>query len=132
MEKFLGRQSENFYAVMRIVLGAAFAFHGLQKLFGIFGAKTAAMFSQSWFGGLIELVCGALISLGLFTGWAAFLACGTMAVAYIQFHWKGQVDRNFWPAINKGELAVVYCFVFLYIAAKGSGKLSLDSRRRAR
>jgi putative oxidoreductase len=82
---------------------------------------------------LIELVCGVLIAVGLFTRLAAFLASGTMAVAYFQFHWKFQMGSAFFPTINQGELAVLYCFTFFYFAFQGSGPLSIDrSRRRSR
>lgn len=116
------------YAVMRIVVGVAFAFHGAQKVLGILGADAKDIGSQLWIGGVIELVGGLLIAFGFMTRTAAFLCSGTMAVAYIQFHWKLQFDSGFWPAINKGELALVYCFVFLYIAARGAGPLSLDKK----
>ena len=125
----LGRHSETIYAALRIVSGALFCFHGFQKIFGVLTPSTPAFFSQMWIGGVIELVCGVLIALGLGTRWAAFLCSGTMAVAYIQFHWKLQLGANFLPAVNKGELAVVYCFLFLFIASKGSGRFSLDARR---
>jgi putative oxidoreductase len=121
------------YAALRIVAGALFAFHGAQKILGWHATSAApAVGSQIWFGGLIELFGGSLIALGLFARGAAFLASGTMAVAYFQFHWKFALANAMWaPAINKGELAVVYCFVFLFIAARGSGSASLDALRRA-
>ena len=100
-------------------------FHGLQKLFGEFTTKAPpALWTQAWFGGVIELVGGVLIATGLFTRPAAFLASGTMAVAYWQFHAlaKGSVL----PIINGGELAALYCFVFLFILARGGGPVSLD------
>ncbi len=115
------------YALLRIVAGAAFAFHGLQKIFHVLTDKPPAFGTQIWFGGVIELVCGTAIALGLLTSWAAFLASGTMAVAYIQFHWKLKFDSAFFPAVNKGELALVYCFLFLFIACKGSGPWALDT-----
>ncbi len=87
--------------------------------------------TQAGVGGVIELVCGIAIALGLFTRLAAFLASGTMAVAYIQFHWKGELDQRFFPIVNQGELAVVYCFLFLYMACRGAGRFSLDARRGA-
>jgi putative oxidoreductase len=87
----------------------------------------AEAFTQMWFGGLIELVGGTLIALGLFTPWAAFLASGTMAVAYIQFHWKLDFGKNFFPALNQGGPALIYSFLFLYTACKGSGIASVDS-----
>jgi len=129
MERFFSKYAEWFYTLLRLVAGGLFMCHGLQKIFGVLATKQPAMFTQVWFGGVIELSCGALVAVGLFTRFAALLASGTMAVAYLQFHWKGQVGRNFWPIANGGEAAVLYCFVFLWIAAKGNGKLSLDGRR---
>jgi putative oxidoreductase len=118
------------YALLRVVAGLMFACHGAQKLFGAFGGKVAAVGSQLWAGALIELLGGPLIALGLFVRPAAFLAAGTMAVAYIQFHWKLDVAGNRWlPVINKGELAALYTFVFLFIFARGPGAWSLDRRR---
>lgn len=115
------------YAALRIVSGALLSFHGAQKLFGLFARKGGPeMFSQLWFGGVIELVGGLFIALGLFTRPAAFLASGTMAVAYLQFHWKGALDSAFFPIVNGGELAVIYCFVFLLFSVKGAGEVSLD------
>jgi putative oxidoreductase len=117
-----------FYTVLRFVLGAMYALHGTQKLFAFptEGGKIER-FSQIWIGGVLELGCGVLIALGLFTRGAAIIASGTMAVAYFQFH-KGYLIDNFgWlPIVNQGELAVVYCFAFLYIAAHGPGRLSID------
>jgi putative oxidoreductase len=122
------------YPLLRIVSGLAFAFHGLQKLTGTLNPKPQPeMWTQMWFGGLIELVCGLLIALGLLTRGAAFLASGTMAVAYIQFHWKFALDEKFLPGVNGGEPALIYCFLFLFIAAYGSGAAALDAvvfRRR--
>jgi putative oxidoreductase len=118
------------YAVLRIVAGAMFACHGMQKIFGWFGGRVAAVGTQSWVGGIIELVCGTLIALGLFTRVAAFLAAGTVAVAYFQFHWKLALDHFKWvPIVNKGELAALYCFLFLYVTARGAGPVSFDRRR---
>jgi putative oxidoreductase len=128
LPKLLQPRAEAAYAALRIVSGLLFSFHGMQKIFGVFGASQPALFSQIWVGGIIELVGGLAIALGFFTVWAAFLASGTMAVAYTQFHWKLQLGKDFFPAINKGELAVVYCFLFLYVACRGSGKFSVDQR----
>jgi uncharacterized membrane protein YphA (DoxX/SURF4 family) len=82
--------------------------------------------SQLWIGGLLELLGGAAILLGYRTRLAAFLCSGEMAVAYMQFHWKGHFGRGFFPALNHGELAALYCFVFLFVATQGSGKWALD------
>lgn len=119
------------YALLRVVAGAMFAFHGVQKVLGVLAEHQPPVGSQLWIGGLIELVCGVLLVLGLFTHAAAFLASGTMAVAYFQFHWKFQFDSAFIPTVNQGELAVLYCFVFLYIACKGGGPGSVDGLRAA-
>jgi putative oxidoreductase len=128
-KKAFTRHEGTVYAVFRIVAGAMFACHGLQKIFGLLGGHRAAFGTQIWVGGIIELVGGTLIALGLFTRPAAFIAAGTMAVAYFQFHWKLALDHEKWlPIINKGELAALYCFVFLYICARGAGLLSLDRR----
>jgi putative oxidoreductase len=119
-------------AALRIVAGAMFACHGAQKILGVWSppGHQPPVGSQLWFGGLIELVCGILIALGLFTRPAALLASGTMAVAYFQFHWKLALDSwRFLPVVNGGELAVVYCFVFLVFALSGAGALSIDGRR---
>ena len=93
------------------------------------------MWTQKWVGGVIELVAGMMIMVGLFTRPAAFLASGMMAVAYIQFHWKGGLGADFLPLVNKGELAVLYCFVFLYFVFAGPGAWSVDgaiARNRGR
>lgn len=129
-EAQLARLEQPAYAALRIVSGAAWSVHGMQKLLGWFSDKPGpAMFSQGWVGGVIELVAGILIAIGLFTRPAAFLASGTMAVAYIQFHWKFQFAGNQWlPVINKGELALIYCFLFLFICAAGPGLASVDRK----
>ena len=118
--------SEHAYAVLRIMSGAMFSFHGAQKVLGFMAEQQPPAGSQLWIGGVIELVGGLMIMMGLQAVWAAFVASGQMAVAYFQFHWKFQFGPEFFPTINHGELAVLYCFVFLFIAAKGSGKFSLD------
>jgi putative oxidoreductase len=115
------------HAALRIVAGFAFSLHGMQKIFGVLTTKAGPeIWTQKWFGGVIELVCGVLIALGLFTRPAAFLASGTMAIAYIQFHWKGQLGAGLLPIVNGGELALVYCFLFLWFAIRGSGPVSVD------
>jgi putative oxidoreductase len=127
LKRYLSPQADRAYAVLRIVAGLLFLFHGVQKIFGVLSDHPApAVGSQIWFGGVIELVAGAAIMAGFLTQWAAFIASGEMAVAYFQFHWKFQWDANFFPTINKGELAVLYCFVFLYFACRGSGPWSVD------
>ena len=124
--KWLSKYADEAYALMRITAGFMFSFHGFQKILGMLSDFQPPMGSQLWFGGVIELICGLAILLGFQTRIAAFLASGEMAVAYIQFHWKFQMGPNFFPGVNKGELAVLYSFVFLYIACRGGGKWKLD------
>ncbi|GJM20404.1 MAG: hypothetical protein DHS20C15_03190 [Planctomycetota bacterium] len=121
-DKLLAPQTGRAYMALRIVSGLLFAYHGAQKVFGVFGGTTQEVGTQMWVGGVIELAGGLMIALGIGTRLAAFLASGTMAVAYFQFHWKFQFDANFFPAANGGELAVLYCFLFLYIACHGNGR----------
>jgi len=118
--------SNEAYALMRIVVGLMFSFHGVQKIFGILSDFQPPVGSQIWFGGLIELIGGLLVAAGFLTRWAAFLASGTMAVAYFQFHWKFQLGSKILPAINEGEMAALYCFIFLYIACRGGVKWCFD------
>jgi len=124
LEKF----SDTAYALLRIVTGFMFCFHGAQKILGILSDFQPPVGSQIWFGGLIELFGGLAVMLGFQTRVAAFLCSGMMAVAYFQFHWKFQLGPEFFPAINKGELAALYSFVFLSIACRGGGKWSLRNR----
>ena len=126
MQKVLGRFAPYLYAILRIVVGLAFAQHGAQKLFGVLGGQAVALGTQRGLAGVIEFVGGIMIALGLFTSPVAFLASGEMAWAYFQSH----APRGPWPIQNGGELAVLYCFIFLYVAAVGSGKLSIDSIRK--
>jgi putative oxidoreductase len=129
LARVLSSRAELAYAALRAVSGLAFCFHGVQKIFGVYTQKPPELFSQLWFGGLIELGCGLAIAAGAFTVWAAFLASGTMAVAYVQYHWKLDFNERFWPTVNKGELALIYAFLFLYIACRGPGRFSVDRRR---
>lgn len=128
MGKILGRFTPQVFALFRIVFGLLFSMHGISKLFGYPTGPTFPVGTFVWFGGLIELVCGLLILFGLFGNWAAFIASGEMAVAYFTAHQPG----GFWPIVNKGEMAVLYCFAFLFIVAHGSGPWSLDAIRRKR
>ena len=91
------------------------------KIFGLLTESQPPVGSQLWIGGVIELVAGILVMVGFQTRWAAFIASGTMAVAYFQFHWKFRMGPEFFPAINGGDAAILYCFVFLYIACRGAG-----------
>jgi putative oxidoreductase len=106
------------YFLLRVVSGLLFACHGAQKLLGVLGGQQPPMFSLAWFAGIIELVGGVLIAIGAYTSPIAFLASGEMAVAYFKAH----AARSFWPIQNGGELAVLYCFLFLYISTRGTGK----------
>ena len=117
MKKVLGTFSPQIYALLRIVAGFLMACHGAQKVFGVLGGTAQPLASLMGVGGIIELVGGLCVGLGLFTSWAAFLLSGTMAVAYFMFH----AGDGFWPIQNKGELAVLYSFVYLYIASRGAG-----------
>jgi putative oxidoreductase len=130
MDRWLGKYSESLYAVMRLMVGLLFACHGVQKLFGVLGGESQVSNPMLLAAGIVEFAGGGLVAIGLWAGYAAFIASGLMAVAYFMVHAPG----GFWPIVNKGELAVLYCFVFLYIAARGSGTLSVDAvaRRRAR
>jgi putative oxidoreductase len=125
---FLGKFSDQAYALLRVLGGLMFSFHGAQKILGILSDFRPPAGSQIWFGGLIELFGGLLIAVGFQTRWAAFLASGTMAVAYFQFHWKFQFGAEFFPAINKGELAALYSLVFLLIACRGGITWCIDKK----
>ncbi|HCH21010.1 MAG TPA: DoxX family protein [Cellvibrionales bacterium] len=125
--KFLDPINKHSLLLLRVMAGLMFSFHGVQKLFGILSQYPAPAFgSQLWFGGLIELGCGLLIAVGLFSRPAAFLASGTMAVAYIQFHWKFQFSEAFFPAINHGEAALLYCLIFFYLACRPDEEIHQD------
>jgi putative oxidoreductase len=124
--KQLEKYTDYAYALMRIVAGFMLMFHGAQKILGVLTESQPPVWSQLWFGGLIELVGGLAVMLGFQTRVAAFLCSGMMAVAYFQFHWKFQIGPNIFPALNKGELAVLFCFVFLFIACRGGVKWCLD------
>ncbi len=129
MERLLSPYQSMLHALLRIVAGFLFFQHGLPKLFGGFGRDApAALMSQMGLAGVIEVFGGAAIALGLFTSPIAFIASGETAVAYFQAH----APRSFWPVVNGGELAALYCFVWLYFAATGSGKWSVDHLRKRR
>lgn len=125
MDTYLGRYSPHLYAILRFVAGLMFAMHGSQKLFGWPGDRPRVdLTSLMGLAGAVELAGGLLIALGLFTGIAAFIASGQMAFAYFMSHSaKGPL-----PILNQGELAALFCFLFLYISSRGSGVWSLDGR----
>ncbi len=116
-------------SLLRLVAGLTFSCHGFQKIFGLFGGMggfAAHAFTLPWFAGILETIGGPLIILGLFTRYTAFILAGEMAVGYFMVHFR----RGFWPITNGGELAVLYCFVFLYFFATGPGSLSIDALMR--
>lgn len=134
MAAFLQPYASQTYAVMRIVTGFLFLWHGTQKLFGFPApAMEGAPAFVTFIAGPIELVGGALVMIGLFTRWAAFLCSGLMAAAYFMAHAFAQVGAmgfvGLAPLNNGGEMAALYCFVFLFIAAHGPGLWSLDNSR---
>jgi len=126
MTAILGRFAPQIYALLRIVSGLLFACHGAQKLLGVLGGQQVPLNSQFGLAGVIELVGGILIAVGLLTSPVAFIASGEMAVAYFQAH----APRSLWPIQNGGELAVLYCFLFLYFAARGNGVWSVQGGKR--
>jgi putative oxidoreductase len=123
MNRWLGRYSDVLYALMRVVVGFLFALHGAQKLFGVLGGQSQLSNPMMLAAGIIEFGGGLLVAVGLWASYAAFLASGQMAVAYFMVH----APAGFWPILNKGELAALYCFVFLFIASRGSGRWSVDA-----
>jgi putative oxidoreductase len=130
VEKVLAGYAPQIYAILRVVVALLFLCHGLQKIFGLFGGVNGAavpLASLLGVAGIIEIIGGILIALGLFTGVTAFILSGEMAAAYFM----GHSPNSFWPIENQGELAVLYCFIFLYMATQGGGIWSLDAARRA-
>ena len=125
MATFMQRFGGQTYALMRIMTGFLFLWHGSQKLLGFPLPAPDAPAFIIYIAGSIELIGGVLVMFGLFTRWAAFLCSGLMAAAYFMGHAK----QGFFPLINKGELAALYCFVFLFISAHGSGIWSVDGAR---
>lgn len=127
MLKFLSRYQEYSYALLRMVTGFMFLCHGAQKLFGFPAAAREGTPAWIAYGaGSIELIGGTLVLIGLFTRPAAFVSSGTMAVAY----WLAHGPQAWFPLNNGGELAALYCFVFLFIACRGPGIWSADARDR--
>lgn len=132
MAAFMKGYESQTYALLRIVTGFVFLWHGSQKLFGFPGtAPGEAPAFVIWIAGPIELVGGALVMVGLFTRWAAFLCSGLMAAAYWMAHGSQKLFPLFPPEYggNGGELAAIYCFVFLFLSARGPGIWSVDSSR---
>jgi putative oxidoreductase len=131
MDTVIGRFSPQAFAILRIVTGLLFACHGTQKLFGwppAAGGGGGSLPPLLVGAGIIEVAGGLLIAVGFLTGWVAFICSGEMAAAYFMAHFP----HGFIPLVNQGELAVLYCFLFLFIAAHGAGIWSIDSMIRRR
>jgi putative oxidoreductase len=125
MEKTLAPFAPYAFAILRIIAGLLFVAHGGQKVFGWFGGQPFPLGSLFGLAGIIEMVFGILITIGLLTSFAAFIASGQMAVAYF----IGHLPKSFWPLENEGEPAVLFCFIFLFIATHGAGIWSVDTAR---
>ena len=124
MAAFMQPYNSQTYALMRIIVGFLFLWHGCQKLFGFPGTLPEGVPAFIiYVGGSIELIGGTLIMIGLFTRWAAFICSGEMAAAY----WMVHGTKALLPIVNGGELAVLYCFVFLFISTHGGGLWSVDA-----
>jgi putative oxidoreductase len=120
----LNRFQPYVLSLLRIVVGLLFMQHGLSKLFGFpTGAGFPAFLSLPWFEGCIEMIGGGLIAIGLFTRLAAFITSGEMAIGYFMVH----APKSFFPYVNGGTLAILYCFVFFYLVFAGAGPISLDA-----
>lgn len=132
MKTMLDQHKDTAYALLRIVSGFLFLCHGAQKLFGVMGGTQRELMSLMGLAGLIEFVGGLALMVGFMTGIAAFISSGQMAVAYFMAHQFRTDDAGMmlgWlPIENRGELAVLYCFLFLFIAMTGAGKWSVDNR----
>ena len=125
----LNRYADTVYCLMRLIVGLMFACHGAALVLGMFGGIPGSDKPLMMAGGWIQLVGGFLIALGLFTRLAAFISSGTMAVAYFMMHMAHALTpgAKFFPILNHGELAVFYCWVFLFIVFYGAGCWSIDA-----
>jgi putative oxidoreductase len=131
---FLNRFADPVYCIMRLIIGLMFACHGGQKLLGFPGGGHGSAQGLMLLGAIIELVGGFMIAFGILTRLAAFISAGEMAVAYFMVHAAGKAighaptpTEQFFPILNKGELAVVLCWVFLFMFFYGSGRWSIDA-----
>ncbi len=133
ISRFVSSRADALHTIARVGAGTMFACHGLQKFFGVLGGHAQPVGSQAWFGAVIELTTSAALIVGFQTSLAALAAAAMLVVAYAQFHWKFSFDARFFPIVNKGELALVYVLLFLLVASREAGPLSLDAalRRRA-
>ena len=122
----LSRWQPQFLGILRIVAALLFFSHGVQKILGFPAGLSPEVMSLPWIAGIMELVGGALLILGLFTRPVAFLLSGQMAVAY----WMAHAPQSPLPIVNKGEGAILYCFIFLYLVFAGAGAFSLDGAMR--
>lgn len=141
LNTFYANWTPRLLSVLRIVAAFLFMLHGAQKLFGFLappGSSTPPLLSQIGIGGILEFFGGLLLLLGLFTRPVAFILSGMMAVAYFQMHLSTALAKSnpnwFWPIQggNGGELAAIYCFVFLFLSVAGGGEWSLDRLLRRR
>ncbi|HQZ38448.1 MAG TPA: DoxX family protein [Vicinamibacterales bacterium] len=124
MKSPLAPHASTLFVLVRIVAGLLFSLHGIQKVFGVLGfSEPVALTSQLGLAGIIETIGGLSIALGFYTSVWAFVASGEMAMAYFQAH----LPRGTWPIQNGGELALLYCFLFLYIASRGTVKWGVRS-----
>lgn len=130
MENMLDAWRPRILSILRIITGFLYVQHGTQKMFGFPGASHGPyeLFSLIGTAGVLEVVGGALILVGLFTRPVAFVLSGEMAFAYFIAH----APRSFWPMLNGGELAVMWCFLFLYLAFAGGGSWGIDALRAGR
>jgi putative oxidoreductase len=128
VDSWIYRYSDEALSLLRIVASLLFLLHGTSKLFAFppFGMQQPPIYSTYWMAGVIELVGGSLLLVGLFSRWAAFILSGEMAIAY----WMVHAPLSPFPMVNRGEGAILYCFIFLFIAAAGPGQWSLDVKFR--
>ena len=132
MMNSLKRFSDPVYCIMRIIVGLMFACHGAQKILGWFtppGKPPQPLDTLGLVGGWIELVCGLLIAIGLLTSIVALIASGEMAVAFFMVHFHA-TGTGWVPIVNRGEAAVLYCWIFLFMFFYGAGRLSVDAMIR--
>jgi len=121
-DAFPARYAPAMLSILRIITALLFFEHGLAKLTGFPAGEVRALFTLSWYSGVIEFAGGALLAVGLLSRFAAFIMSGEMAIGYFMSH----APHSFFPLINRGDAAILYCFVFLYLAVAGPGPWSLD------